>query len=331
MVATNNSQLTLANIVDSVIGRRGTIKTAADTCAQCGRPAMPDSKLCRECAEKDARKNEQESAPADVEKTSSERVEKLASAVQFIVEHPENIYPVLGQVKRAGAPPMVASGGPGKGPNAMPTTFMAATPGEQSAISGQARTKVPMNSKGEKAIPGDQQPSNAVEDNLRDMKPPYPKEGPLKQASFRDRFVSALRKRAADSQNPASIASGKISTLPENQPDRVKRPAEVTSQERLIASNQAAINATKRQAKAVPKKRMGEVISEPAQTRSTDKILDQNLGRETVDRAGAKVASARDLLSKVAAEGCTCNGAGTCGHCRVAVRLRQRQSGQEVA
>lgn len=329
-----DTRFTLSQIVDAVLGSGGSIKTAQDTCEKCGKPAMEGSKLCKACAEKDLQKNEEDTgSPSEAEKTSSVRVIKLAHAVQYIVENPENIHPVLGRVKVAEAPPEVTAAGPGKGPNPMATNLMDALAGEQSTVSGEAKTKIPMKPATEKAIPGDMQPANAMEDNLRDMKAPYPVEGPLKQASFRQRYMRALAKRAADGENPASIASGTTTALPEDQPDQVKRPAEVTSQEKLIASNTAAIDVTKRDAKEVPKKRMAEVITEPAQTSSTDKILDENLGKKVVDQAGAKVAfdkkaTARALLKKVASGGCTCGGAGTCGHCKVAARLKQQREGQ---
>lgn len=330
-----DTRFTLSQIVDAVLGSSGGhVKTAQDSCEKCGRPAMAKTGMCRDCAEKDLQKNEEESgAPAEAEKTSSARVTKLAHAVQYIVENPESIHPVLGRVKVAEAPPQVAKTGPGKGPNASTTTLMDALAGEQSTVSGEAKTKIPMKPATEKAIPGDKQPANAMEDNLRDMKGPYPSEGPLKQASFRQRFIQAMSKRAADGENPASIASGKTTALPEDQPDKVKRPAEVTGQGSLISSNQKAIDVTKRQAKAVPKKRMTEVISEPAQTRATDKILDENLGKKVVDQAGAKVAhekqaAAKALLKKVASEGCTCNEEGSCCHCKVAARLKQQRNGQ---
>jgi len=331
-----DTRFTLSQIVDAVLGSSGgSVKTAQAVCEKCGKPAMADSKLCRECADRDLQKseNEETGAPAESEKTSSARVVKLAGAIEYIVLHPENIHPVLGRIKVAEAPPEVAKLGPGKGPNTVTTNLMDALAGEQSTISGEAKTKIPMQAGTAKAIPGDKQPANAMEDNLRDMKGPYPEEGPLKQASFRERYIRLMRKKASDAESPASLASGKSTVLPENQPDLVKRPAEVTSQERLISTNQGAIDITKREAKEVPKKRMAEVISEPAQTSSTDKILDENLGAKVVDEAGAKVAfkktaAARALLKKVASGGCVCNGQGTCGHCKVASRLKLQRNGQ---
>jgi len=84
-------------------------------------------------------------------------------------------------------------------------------------------------------------------------------------------------------------------------------PGPAAKQERLINSNQAAIDYTKREAKAVPKEQMGEVIDEPAQKKSTDPVLQNNLG--ATDTAGVKISSAeevkvaRALLQKIAEEG----------------------------
>ena len=64
---------------------------------------------------------------------------------------------------------------------------------------------------------------------------------------------------------------------------------------------------TKQQAKAEPKARMGEVLDEPAQKKSTDPVLHNNL--DATSGAGVKISSAqkfaaaRALLTKIAAEG----------------------------
>jgi hypothetical protein len=85
------------------------------------------------------------------------------------------------------------------------------------------------------------------------------------------------------------------------------QPGEVNKQDSMISSNKAAIDYTKQQAKAVPKARMGEVIDEPAQKKSTDPVLHQNL--DATSQAGVKISSAqalaagRALLTKIAEEG----------------------------
>jgi hypothetical protein len=150
-------------------------------------------------------------------------------------------------------------------------------------------------------------------------------------------YTASLLKRAEDAISPAQISASKSTVLPEDQPSQMARPAEVTSQEKLVASNEAVPDATKEDAKDVPKKRMGEVLSEPAQTPATDKVLDEALGAKTVDDAGAKVASskvkaaaARAWLAKVASEGCTCGSPKIedCRFCKVAAHVK-RHGGSE--
>lgn len=99
----------------------------------------------------------------------------------------------------------------------------------------------------------------------------------------------------------------------------------------LIGSNQAAINYTKQQAKAVPKARMGEVLHEPAQKKSTDPVLHQNL--DATPSAGVKISSveklaaARALLTKIAEEG-ECAGASEEQKERAA-KLKRLMSGKQ--
>lgn len=73
---------------------------------------------------------------------------------------------------------------------------------------------------------------------------------------------------------------------------------------RLIASNQAAIDATKGDAKGPVKTQLSEVLDEPALTSSTDSVLENNL--QNTGKAGVKIAAARATLEKVAQQGCTC-------------------------
>jgi hypothetical protein len=75
----------------------------------------------------------------------------------------------------------------------------------------------------------------------------------------------------------------------------------------MVTNSNAAINYTKQDAKAVPKAQMGEVIDEPAQKKSTDPVLQQNL--DAASSAGVKISSleksaaARAFLRKIAEEG----------------------------
>ena len=137
-----------------------------------------------------------------------------------------------------------------------------------------------------------------------------------KQASIYAHNLAALglMKKAEDALNPASISGGGtvdpakppegVSAAEEGVPNE---PSDVNAQKsKMLSSNDAAINYTRRDAKADPKSDMADVIKEPAQTSSTDKVLDTAF--DHTDEAGAKissatrVAAARAILSKLAAE-----------------------------
>jgi len=153
--------------------------------------------------------------------------------------------------------------------------------------------------------------------------------GVLGAKALKKRKKDNLNKSAEDRLNPARISAPTTTQLPEDQVSTMKRPAEVTSQERHLQSNSAPVDMGKKDAKAVPKTRMGEVLGEPAQTASTDTVLDNALGASNVDQAKAKIAMMRSYLSKVASEGCTCEkdglNKGECAWCR----LEAKRSGSE--
>jgi hypothetical protein len=158
--------------------------------------------------------------------------------------------------------------------------------------------------------------------------------GKRKTGSLQSYVSELLEKSAADPSSPqASVSAAKSDALPEDRPLNAPLAAGAEGQRAMISSNEAAMNLTKRQAKALPKQQLGNLLSEKALTSSTDKALDQTLGAQTVSQAGAKIANerklkiaaARALISKIASEGCTCetdgSEKGTCRHCKVASRL----------
>jgi hypothetical protein len=83
----------------------------------------------------------------------------------------------------------------------------------------------------------------------------------------------------------------------------------------MISSNAAPKAATKREAKAPQKKLLKEVLTEPAQSASTDPVVKNNL--RNASKGGVKIAAARAFLQKVAEEGCKCEDAGTCRYCKM--------------
>lgn len=113
-------------------------------------------------------------------------------------------------------------------------------------------------------------------------------------------LIRELAKVAEDAINPAHIDSP-ANVDPLKPPpgasasgeDVPAEPADVTSQKRLIATNEAAINYTKAEAKADPKKDVNQVLEEPALTSSTDKVLD--MAFDATGQAGVKISQAGGL------------------------------------
>lgn len=137
-----------------------------------------------------------------------------------------------------------------------------------------------------------------------------------KEAHVSNLLRLGLRKQAEDAINQASISAGTAAATGATPPPGVSaseegvpsEPSDVNAQKSLISSNQSAIDYTKRQAKADPKKDAGHVLAEPALSSSTDPTLNNAFAH--TQEAGAKiaadltrVAAAQALLQKLAAEG----------------------------
>jgi hypothetical protein len=127
-----------------------------------------------------------------------------------------------------------------------------------------------------------------------------------KTAALAQKNMELLAKMAEDAINPAQISGGQASAQGADAPDGASaaqegpippEPSDVKSQKQMIATNQAAIDYTKRQAKADPKKDLGKVIDEPALSAAHDSVL-QKAWTHT-NEAGAKIASAESPSSKL--------------------------------
>lgn len=126
-------------------------------------------------------------------------------------------------------------------------------------------------------------------------------------------MAMGLSKIAEDAINPAKI-SGKGTIDPAKPPATVsaseegvpKEPSDVNRQKSMISSSEAAINYTKRQAKQDPKSDVGDVVTEPALTSSTDtvlqKALDNDGGNKLSSADPVRVAAARSVLNKLASK-----------------------------
>lgn len=119
--------------------------------------------------------------------------------------------------------------------------------------------------------------------------------------------LALLRKLAEDAINPAHIESPASVNPAEPPPgasasgeDVPSEPSDVSSQKSMISSNEAAINYTKGQAKADPKKDVAQVLVEAPLSSATDKVL-QEAFAHTSD-AGVKISSAKGAIQKTASQ-----------------------------
>ena len=232
---------------------------------------------------------EEKTSAAKTASVSTEYVKKLASAVTYLNDHMK----------------LAEEVGPGSGPNALETNASSPTTGTQNYETGQAtaQNQPPKNpGTATAAETGNTAPATSL-DNDYDKRPggdeSWKDKDVLKQSSAKVARVLGIMNKVAEDMSPQVSASEEaVPAL----------PGPASSQAGLVSSNQGAIDYTKRQAKAEPKERMGEVLSEPAQVTSTDPVLQNNLS-ETA-QAGTKISSvktaaaARALLIKVAEEGC---------------------------
>ena len=108
------------------------------------------------------------------------------------------------------------------------------------------------------------------------------------------------------------------------------KPAPVPSNEgrQLIANNKAPVSATKREAKGPGRKQLSEVLSEPAQTKSTDSTVQDNL--RNAAKGGVKIAAVKSFLGKIAEAGCVCAGAGECDYCRMKSSVEKKRAEKKV-
>ena len=251
-----------------------------------------------------------ETSKADGEKTSMVAV-KLASAIEYLNEN-WLLKQAVGEITPptpTGQPE--AKVGPGEGPGAFETNENKPTPGVQSEAVGQANTGViPMKPGKDSASPGQTNTDTAMETTIND--PPGGKES-WKDKDVLKQAAAALVKRAGKATQVARVFSIiKEADVPPqataSEEGVPALPGPAAAQEKLIDSLQAAMNYTKRDAKAEPKERMGEVLDEPAQKKTTDTVLQNNLSN--TEAAGTKISSVqaaatRAYLKKVAEAGCS--------------------------
>jgi len=111
----------------------------------------------------------------------------------------------------------------------------------------------------------------------------------IAKANLIDGILAKMAEEGASPKTGGDYYSGNYFATP----DGVGVPATPSGQgneaRKLIQSNEAVINATKREAKAPVKKQLKEILTEPAQSNSTDDVLSKTF--QKTNEAGAKYAS----------------------------------------
>jgi len=125
------------------------------------------------------------------------------------------------------------------------------------------------------------------------------------QPTLVDAFLATI-KQAEDAINPANISAGPAVEPDATQSGQGTPPTPNGSQ--MVGSNESAINYTKQQAKAEPKRDMSAYVSEPALASAHDNTLQQAFShtgdagvKMSSANAAMQVSAARALLEKIAA------------------------------
>lgn len=303
--------------------------------------AQSSSQKARELISYEKREHGHIPTPAEeeAEKTktanavASDYVEKLASAVEFIVGSFDTIeFPNKGVLQKA-AESAGSPQGAGKGPGSLEVTD--AIGGQQNYNMGHAHNTEASSSKASTSLSGSHPGDGKTQlDNNMHNAPgggslaptaKYPPKGPLvsgptaKTAAANSLRQAVLRKLAGEDVSQANISAERTANplagmgqlqsfdateVAPHQAGDASGGGFGNQNRRLIASNQAAIDATKRDAKGPVKTQLSELLEEPALSSSTDPVLNNNL--QNTGKAGVKIAAARAALEKVAQQGCTC-------------------------
>lgn len=273
---------------------------------------------------------------AEHEKTASSRyidpmyIEKLASSLEFVASNFHTIELPSSALQKAAQE--ASPQGPGKGPGALELhTSIGGTqeyrknhPRTEDAAASQADSPLHAARPGTSKTQLHNTIDNAPGQNSGSVPhAKYPAKGPLTTGQHKEASMSPLRravlaKLAGEDVMKATISASRTSdpwpggselTVTDSTQSSPHQAGDHGSgfgnqARRLIASNQAVINATKRDAKGPVKNQLHEVLEEPALNAGTDSKLQENL--RNTGKAGVKIAAARAVLEKVAAQGCTC-------------------------
>ena len=167
----------------------------------------------------------------------------------------------------------------------------------------------------EKEEKGEEKKESKSEEKAEKKMPPFAKKKE-EDKEKKSEAVDFILNKLAEYHGGGETLDDKAAPVPSN-PGR-----------QLIANNKAPVSATKREAKGPVKKQLSEVLSEPAQTKSTDSTVQDNL--RNAAKGGVKIAAVKDYLRKIAEAGCVCAGAGECDYCRMKASVDKKRADKKV-
>ena len=266
-------------------------KLAEDASASAATKSEEEEKKRKEAEEKkkaQAQSGEGKAPPTDM-------VEKAASALEFVLA---NAGDVDWDKVAMEAPPDGQTAGPGVGNTALEIAE-ATTPGKAPGNNqGQSKSGQPPMSPGidPSALVS---PGTTITTDMNKAPGDGKTMGKLqelggKTASLEAHVGNVLSKMAADSGAQISAGPKPPSAATAAGEGKLPMPPTAAKGESLIATNQAAIDATKRQAKQVDTKPTDGLLSEPTQKKSGDTTLHQAL--DHTDEAGAKISALKISL-----------------------------------
>jgi len=224
---------------------------------------------------------------ADTSTLTSDYLDKLANALDYIAENIKEA-DVMTTMAAKDGPPILEAGQAGKATSAgLPDSTGTQT---EKVQSGKANTGLITND--DCILPAqplepikNQKTASLLETNRSKLASLLTSKPTVKEASVYEKNLARLGVKVAEAPEATPSEQGVPS-----------EPSDVNSQKRLIQSNEAAINYTKRQAKADPKSDVNQVLDQPALSAAHDTVLNKAWSHNS--EAGPKIAQAIERVQK---------------------------------
>lgn len=194
-------------------------------------------------------------------------------------------------------------------------------PGKQSVKKDPAASKTPPNTTSSIARPDAGPAATLTQDTLNT--PTTGKMSPKVMKTASERLIDALTEKTAFGEQEKRMGGETLDSA--SGQGTPATPANGGNAARKhIASNTAPAAMKKVDAKVQGKKDMAQVLTEPMMSASKDHKVQDNL--RNASKGGVKIAAAKALVEKIAAEGCKCESKGECRNCVLLAKIEDMKS-----